>query len=173
VEAYIDAGNIQNRLVTFHTRDSWRKGYCSFFDMWELLVHVLEDTADILVDEYIKISWLNKTHMTCKEFATILQTIDTTETTMLALQGSSGNKITRLPWSIWLAMLKDEVTKLDKKKESRSNSQRMNHSISINAVAEDADMAEEAEVDDDTDQATQAAIKSQRKLNLGCSSPTR
>jgi hypothetical protein len=109
VETDIDAGNIRNKLVTFHIGDSWRKGYCSFFDMWELLIHDLEDADDILVDESTKRSWLNKTLMTCKEFETILQTIDTTETTMLALQGSTGSGASRLPWSIWLAMLKDEA----------------------------------------------------------------
>jgi hypothetical protein len=35
---------------------------------------------------------------------------------MIALQGASGNGITRLPWSIWLAMLKDEATELYKEK---------------------------------------------------------
>jgi hypothetical protein len=123
VETYIDAGNIWTKLVMFHIEDSWRKGYCSFFHMWELLIHDLEDAEDILIDESTKRSWLNKTLMTCKDFETVLSTIDTTETTMLALQGASGNRMTRLvPWSIWLAMLKDEATKLDKKKESRSNS---------------------------------------------------
>jgi hypothetical protein len=95
--------------------------------MWELLIHDLEYTEDILVDESTKRSWLNKTLMTCKEFETVLSTFDTTETTMLGLQGASGNRMTRLPWSIWLAMLKDEATKIDKKKESRSNSHHMNH----------------------------------------------
>jgi hypothetical protein len=99
--------------------------------MWELLLHDLEDAEDILVDEYIKRSWLNKTLMTCKEFETILHTIDTTKTTMLVIEGDSVNRVSRLPWSIWVAMLKDEATKLDKKKESRSNSQHFNHSTFI------------------------------------------
>jgi hypothetical protein len=85
VETNIDAGNLWNKLVTFHIGNSWRKGYCSFFDMWGLLVHDLEDAEDILVNESTKRSWLNETLMTCKEFETVLQTIDTTETTMLAL----------------------------------------------------------------------------------------
>jgi hypothetical protein len=116
VKTDIDAGNIRNKLVPFHVGDSWRKAYCSLFDMWELLVHDLKDAEDILVDESTKRSWLNKTLMTCKEFETILQSIDTTETTTLALLGANGNMISRLPCSIWLAMLKDEATKLDKKK---------------------------------------------------------
>jgi hypothetical protein len=99
--------------------------------MWELLVHDHEDAEECLVDEPNKRSWLNKTLMTCKKFGTILQTIDTTETTMLALQGASGNRVSRLPWSIWLATLKDEANKLDKKKESRSKYQCMNHNTSI------------------------------------------
>jgi hypothetical protein len=69
--------------------------------------------------------------MTCEEFQPVLFNIDTTETTMIALQGASGKIMTRLPWSIWLAMLKDEATKLDKKMDSQSNSQRMNHSTDI------------------------------------------
>jgi hypothetical protein len=89
-------------MVMFHLGDSWRKGYCSFFDMWELLIHDLEDAEDILVDESTKISWLNKTLMTCKEFETVMSTIDTTETPIWALQGASGKGMTRLPWSIWL-----------------------------------------------------------------------
>jgi hypothetical protein len=77
--------------------------------MWELLVHELKDAEDVLANGSTKRSWLNKTIMTCKEFETILQTIDTTKTTMLALQGASGKGVSRLPWSIWLAMLKDEA----------------------------------------------------------------
>jgi hypothetical protein len=122
VETDINVGNIQTKLVMFHIRDSWRKGYCSFFDMWVLLMHDLEGDEDTVIDESTKRSWLNKTLTTCKEFESILHTIDTTETTMLALQGASGNGMSRLPGSIWLAMFKHEATKLDKKKESRSNS---------------------------------------------------
>jgi hypothetical protein len=40
--------------------------------------------------------------MTCKAFEPVIFNIETTETTMLALQGASDNAITRLPWAIWL-----------------------------------------------------------------------
>jgi hypothetical protein len=63
VETDIDAGNIWTKLVTFHIRDSCRIGYCSFFDMWELLIHDLEDTEDTVIDESAERSWLNKTLM--------------------------------------------------------------------------------------------------------------
>jgi hypothetical protein len=95
-ETDIDALNMWNNLVTFHMGDSWRKGYCSLFDMWEHLILDIEDAEDILVDETTKRSWLNKTLMTCKSFEPVLSNIDTTETTMKALQGSSGNAMNRL-----------------------------------------------------------------------------
>jgi hypothetical protein len=85
VEIDVDAGNIQNKLVMFHIGDSWRKGCCSFFDIWELLIHELEDVEDILVDETTTRSWLNITTLTCKAFEPVLSNIDTTETTMIAL----------------------------------------------------------------------------------------
>jgi hypothetical protein len=110
VETDIDAGNIWTKLVTFHLGDSWRKCYYSFFDMWELRIHDLEGAEDTVIDESTKRSWLNPNLMTCKEFETVLSTIDTTETTMMANQGASGNGMTRLLWTIWLAMLKDEAT---------------------------------------------------------------
>jgi hypothetical protein len=93
---------------------------------------------------------------------------------MLALQGASDNRMTRLPWSIWLAMLKSEATKLKKKKERRPNSHGMNHSTSITPARGRSDrggrhgrMAEEAKVDEDADQAMQAATESQPRLHLG------
>ncbi len=61
VETDIDAGNIWTKLVTFHIGNSLRKGYCSLFDMWELLVHDLEDAEDTVIDESTKRSWLNQT----------------------------------------------------------------------------------------------------------------
>jgi hypothetical protein len=55
--------------------------------------------------------------MTCTKFEPVLSNIDTTETSMLALQGNNGNAITRLPWAIWLNILRDGATKIDKKTE--------------------------------------------------------
>jgi hypothetical protein len=116
--------------------------------------------------------------MTCKKFETFLPTIDTTETTMLALQGASGNRMTRLPWSIWLAMLKDEATKLDKDKESRSNSPPMNHSTSITQARGRSDRGGRrgrggGSERGDADQVKKAATESPSRLHLGCSPPTR
>jgi hypothetical protein len=89
---------------------AWMKGSCNFF-------LDLQDTEDVLVDEVTKRSWLNKTLMSCKNFEPVLSNIGTTETTMLALQGDSGNATTRLPWAIWLKRLKDKAKTPDKKQK--------------------------------------------------------
>jgi hypothetical protein len=73
-----------------------------------------------------------KTLTSCMDFKGVLANIDTTETTMLALQG--GNSITRSPWAIWLKMLKDKATKLYAKQEKKSNSQHRIHSTVIKHV---------------------------------------
>jgi uncharacterized membrane protein YgcG len=114
--------------MTFHLTDTWRKGYNNLFDTLEHFILDFEEVEDNEVDEATKCTWLTATLKVSKEYKVTISNGTTTETTMCVL---TGNFLTRLPWHIFLSMLKEEAKVMDGNKPQKSNSQCNNHQVGI------------------------------------------